>query len=323
MKFVDLKKSLSSLSNVYLISGDDRFLCYNALEQIVEAASVNMKDMNMVDMNSPTASDIVASANIYPFGDERRVVVVHDYAPKSGDKEKKEIEAYLLSPMPSTVLIFFNLSDDTFISKFKDKLTYVDCNKLDAGSISKYISKSLESVGVSADQSAINLLALYCLYDMQRISGEINKLTSYLGGEGRLTDDIVKQMVVQDKEYQVFSLAEYISRGDASRALDLVNSLYDKSGGFGLLGALYNNYRRLLYVAVTKASDQELAKALGTKEFAVKMLKNQLGVFSPRKIKTIVDYLGELDSNIKQGKIKEEIAIKTAVVKILKIRNSK
>ena len=323
MKFVDLKKSLGKPASVYLISGDDRFLCYSALEQIVAACNLTMPDMNRVDIQAPTASDIVAGANVYPFGDQIRLVVVHDYCPKTSGQEKEIIEKYLDNPLKSTVLVFFNLTDDSFMAKFKDKLTYVDCNKLDVGSISRYITKNFESNKISVQQSAVNLLSLYCLYDMQRISSEINKLVSYLGENGELTDKVVQDMVVQEKEYQVFSLAEYISRGDAVHALDLVNSLYDKSGGFGLLGALYNNYRRLLYVAVTKANDADLAKALSTKEFAVKMLKNQLGMFTPRKIKLIVDYLAELDSGIKQGKIKEEIAIKTAVVKILKIRNSK
>ena len=56
------------------------------------------------------------------------------------------------------------------------------------------------------------------------------------------------------------------------------------------------------------------------KEFAVKMVKNQAKIFTPKKLKEIVDMLYTFDRDIKQGKIKEEVAIKTATLNILKIR---
>ena len=53
------------------------------------------------------------------------------------------------------------------------------------------------------------------------------------------------------------------------------------------------------------------------------MLKNQIKVFSPKKLKQIVDMLASVDANIKQGKLKEDVAVKTAVLEIFKIRNKK
>ncbi|MBQ7467057.1 MAG: hypothetical protein IJS74_03175 [Clostridia bacterium] len=120
----------------------------------------------------------------------------------------------------------------------------------------------------------------------------------------------------------MFELAEFIAKGDRQKALDLVYTLsVSGKGGFSLLGPLYNNYRRALYVAINKdKTDSEIASLLGVKEYAVKMVKNQARVFSPKKLKDIVDMLYNFDRDIKQGRIKEEIAIKTAVLNILKIR---
>ena len=81
--------------------------------------------------------------------------------------------------------------------------------------------------------------------------------------------------------------------------------------------------KRALYVAITPLTDAELANKLSIKEFAVKMLKNQIRVFSPKKLKQIVDMLGDVDANIKKGKLKEDVAVKTSVLEILKIRNTK
>ena len=50
-----------------------------------------------------------------------------------------------------------------------------------------------------------------------------------------------------DKEFQVFQLAEFIAKGDAKNAIDLVDSFMVKAGqGFTVLMPLYNTYRRAL-----------------------------------------------------------------------------
>ncbi|MBO5344565.1 MAG: hypothetical protein J6A51_01550, partial [Clostridia bacterium] len=64
----------------------------------------------------------------------------------------------------------------------------------------------------------------------------------------------------------------------------------------------------------------ELASLLGCKEFAIKMLKNQLAVFSAKELKQIVDMIADYDRKIKVGEMKEGVAIKTIVFNILKAR---
>lgn len=322
MKFAELKKSLITLQNVYLISGEDRFLCYNALEQIVSACDLSIPEMNQVNMENASVDDIVASANIYPFIDKYRVVVVKDFEPKSNsDNNTKKLEAYLKNPMPSTILIFFNIGEVSAFKNFINLLCFVDCSKLDSTSINAYICKCFNKNSITYTQPAINLLAMYCSFDMQRISAEVDKLISYSAGKIEIDEQVIKNLVVQDKEYQIYELAELICKNNAEKSLDLVDTLGRKNG-FSILSPLYNNYRRALYIAITNQTDLELAKNLGIKEFAVKMLRNQLKVFSPKKLKVIVDMLAKYDSDIKTGKIKEDIAVKTAVLQILKIRNS-
>ncbi len=323
MKFTELKKSLNNLQNVYLISGEDRFLCYSALEQITNACQLTIPEMNSVSMDNPSADDIVASACIYPFADARRLVVVKEFLGKpNAEAQLKTIQSYIDNPMETTVLVFLNLADDSFFKNLKTKLCYVDCSKLDASAIGNYIKKTFDKNGVKYTESAVNLLGIYCSYDMQRITNEVDKLISYSAGNNEITDKVIADLVVQDKEYQIFELAELISKNNAEKALDLVDTLGRKNG-FSILAPLYNNYRRALYVAITPLADAALATKLGIKEFAVKMLKNQLKVFSPKKLKQIVDMLADIDANIKKGKLKEDVAVKTAVLDIFKIRNTK
>ncbi len=88
-----------------------------------------------------------------------------------------------------------------------------------------------------------------------------------------------------------------------------------------LIAPLYLAYRRALFVSINKdKTPSELASLLGVKEYAIKMLKNQVVAFSPKKLKAIVDMLALYDKKIKTGEMKEAVAIKTIASNILNIR---
>lgn len=324
MKYVELKTSLKTkIENAYLIFGDDRYLCYDALKKIENALSITMKDMNSVVMQgeNTTVKEIVNSANMYPFGDAYRLVVVKNFNLGKTKEEKKELENYLKEPLPSTVLVFFNPENPENI-KGMSHITPVDCSKIDAKVISAFVKNTLAKNGILASEEAIEKLIMFADNDMTKISSELEKLSAYVFETKTLTADIVEKFVVQTKEYQVFELAEFIAKGEASKAIDLVDSFMIKSGSaFMLLSPLYNTYRRALFVSVNKDKSQsELASLLGVKEFAIKMLSNQVKVFSAKQLKSIVDMIADYDRKIKVGEMKENTAIKTVVINILNTR---
>lgn len=324
MKYVELKTSLKTkIENTYLIFGDDRYLCYDALKKIENALSITMKDMNSVVMQgeNTTVKEIVNSTNMYPFGDAYRLVVVKNFNLGKTKEEKKELENYLKEPLPSTVLVFFNPENPENI-KGMSHITPVDCSKIDAKIISAFVKNTLAKNGILASEEAIEKLIMFADNDMTKISSELEKLSAYVFETKTLTADIVEKFVVQTKEYQVFELAEFIAKGEASKAIDLVDSFMIKPGSaFMLLSPLYNTYRRALFVSVNKDKSQsELASLLGVKEFAIKMLSNQVKVFSAKQLKSIVDMIADYDRKIKVGEMKENTAIKTVVINILNIR---
>lgn len=324
MKYVELKASLKSkIEKTYLISGDDRYLCYDALKKIEDSLAITIKDMNAVTLSGEqvSAKDIVDSANMYPFGDMYRLVVVKNFAPTKNKAEFETIQKYVSTPLDSTVLVFFNPDSAEFFKGMKD-ITPVDCSKIDAKTISAFVKNFLAKNEISSTEETIEKLIMYCSSDMARITNELEKLSAYVAKTKVLTTQVVEEFVVQDKEYQIFQLAEFIAKKDAKNAIDLVDSFMVKPGSaFTILSPLYNNYRRALFVSInsTKTS-AELATLLGIKEFAVKMLKNQVACFSPKQLKQIVDMIADYDRKIKVGEMKENIAIKTIVFNILNIR---
>ena len=324
MKYVELKAQLKTkIDRTYLITGDDRYLCYDALKKIEDALQITIKDMNSVTISGEqvTAKEIVDSANMYPFGDMSRLVVVKGFSPAKNKSEFEVIQAYAKAPLDSTVLVFFNPESADFF-KGMSNITLVDCAKIDAKTIASFVKNQLAKNEIQASEDAIEKLIMFCSSDMARITNELEKLIAYVSDTKVLTADIVEKFVVQDKEYQIYELAEFIAKGDSKNAIDLVESFMVKPGsGFLILSPLFNHYRRALFVSINKDKTQsELATLLGVKEFAIRMLKNQVNCFSPKSLKKIVDMIADYDRKIKVGEMKENIAIKTIVFNILNIR---
>jgi len=120
MKYTELKASLKNKpQNSYLIFGEDRYLCFDALKKIEESANINIKDMNIdiISGEKTSAKDIVASANIYPFGDEYRLVVVKNYNPTKNKEDFDLIQNYLNNQLSSTILVFLILTILIFFQK--------------------------------------------------------------------------------------------------------------------------------------------------------------------------------------------------------------
>jgi len=324
MKYTELKSKLKEkIENCYLIFGEDRFLCFDALKKIEEAASITIKDMNsdVISGEKATAKDIVASANLYPFGDQYRLVIVKNYNPTKNKEESNLLSDYLKAPLHSTVLVFFNPDGCDFL-KAVPNITPIDCNKIDIKFIAAYAKNFLAKQEIEGSDEAIEKLIMFCGGDMSRVNSELEKLSSYVGETKKLTTKIVEEFVVQDKEFQVFQLAEFLAKGDAKNAIDLVDSFSYKAGAaFSIMAPLYNNYRRALFVALNKdMTSAQLASQLGVKEFAIRAMQNQIRVFSPKKLKKIVSMITEFDRKIKIGEMKENTAIKTLVFNILNIR---
>lgn len=326
MKFIQLKSELKKgIRPAYVISGDDRFLCFSALGQIKKALGIQLDQLNEVILQGSECSkeDIVAACNVFPVMDNYRLVQVNDFmrGQKARPGEDKLLE-YLKQPMRECVLVFFCLGGADALKPYAGLVIDVDCNKMDKDTLFQILLAKVKAEKAEIEPNALETLIMFCSCDMSRINSELEKLISFKDGK-TITQQDVEDLVVEDKEYQVFQLSDFIAKGMGQKALDLVStlSLSAKTSGFAILTPLYNHYRRALYTAVNRdKTNEELGSLLQCSPYAVKVLRGQNAYFSPRKLKQVVDLLYEADRNIKMGKVKEEIAIKKAVINILKIR---
>ena len=316
MKFIELKKHLQSqLDGVYLIEGEDRFVVSNALLQIETKVQLNMPDVNrvVIEADKNLIDELLFQLESFPFGDEKKVIIVKDVNSKDAFKT---IEPVLKNLPDYILLIFTSYQENTFTKNLKKYATFVDCSKLDTKTISAWILSQVKKAGKQIEEGALNNLILYTNMNMARIETEVGKLVSMV--EPVITVELVNNYVTRDKEYQIYELADFLSKKDAVKVYDLIETMTKGSaGGVGLVQYLYSAFRKLLLISLSTESDEEIAGAFKVKPYAIKMNRIQAGKFTPKQLKHIVDELSILEYDLKNGRANQENAIHIAVSKIL------
>jgi len=325
MKVLELAKNLTKPKSVYLICGEDAFLARLALTTLKNALVPNFSDINLVNVDANIdAQTLFEMLQAYPFGDEYRLIVINDFKPKkptskSGGDLSNVIATHAKAGSSQSIIVLYAPGED--VAKDFLGAEIVDASHLSAYELGQWINNEIKSRGAKITPCAVNKLIEFTLLDLSRISTELNKLIDYKSG-GEITEKDVELFVAKDKEYQVFEIQDKIAKGDSVAVFDIIETIMrNEKNAFSIITPLYNNYRRALFVSLHKQeSDEELARLLQIKPYAVKMLRPQVAMFSPKKLKKISSMLYALDNDIKNGRINENIGLIKTISNILLIR---
>lgn len=312
MKFTDLKKHLATepMRKGYLVIGDDAYLVRRACEMIRAKAVIPELNVSLFNAASEV-SDILAALMQLPAMSPVRVVEVDGIA-----KDLSRLAKFLDDPTPGVTLVLrYNGIAAKEAAAFVGALTVVDCSKLSDDYIRMWMEPYFKKAGKSITLTAANLLITMCARDLARISVECEKLAS-ASDNPTVTDDLVKKLVEPEPEYKIYELSEAIAYRNSAKAFDIYRALFFQMPASAVLSALYSHFRRLLYVAVS-GEGSDVARNLGVKDFAVTMARRQAKLFTPKKLKAIVDDLNDLDYKIKSGLIEDRVAADTFVSKML------
>ena len=323
MKFEELKKSLmSKIYSAYLLKGVDEFLLTSSYNLIYKYSNIEMPDLNLIKFSEGVIDcrEVVRAMDTMPVFSERKLVYLDIRMSKKSElKNYKDLDEYLSNPNSLSVLII-NIGDNDDVDIFdKKNLLVVDCNRLDFSIVSLKIKSTLAKKGKSIEDSAIRLLADYCISDLSKILLEIDKLVSFVGERGVITSQDVAEIVTQSLEYQIFELTEALSKKNSKKVFLILSDMKAKKDEYRTLPALiYSHFRRLFMVSLNRNMNRlELSKLLGIKEYAVKMILNQVDYFSKSNLKKINELCSKLDFDLKQSNVSVDNAINLVVLEIL------
>lgn len=318
MKYTQFKNELAGGKDfcVCLFEGEDVYFRERGMN-LLKNKFVQEPALNFVFLSSDcTPTELTSSLNGYPFMSQKRMTVLREFYPKQ-DFFKGGLKEYLENPSPEALLVILNEKPCEALKKYQS-VSVIDCSKQDVALLIKWIRAECSNQNVTIDAESAKALAEYCLSDMTRIETETKKLISYAGFGGKIEKSDVDVMVARETEYKIYEMTDCIGKKKFENALSIIKDMMGKGETpQRIILSIYNYFRRLLHVAISDMSVDQLSKALGVKEMAVRKMKEQASFFKKKSLKSAVDQLTEADYLIKSGLIDELDAMYLSIFKIM------
>ena len=240
------------LEPLYLLVGPERYLRREAVQSITDAAmgATLIREFNDASFSLLTDSvrSAIATAEQLPLMSERRVVRVRDFA-RLRDADEDVLFAYLSNPSPTTVMIF---SADDLDKRKKstkallDACTVVDFSPLKDSEAKAWAKSYLKSVKTAADDPVLSEIVNLVGTDVQTLANEIDKLASAAAETGRITMEMVDELIGRTRELSNFELGDHLLSSNRKRAMETLHRLLDDGAEpVMLIGLIAGNYHRL------------------------------------------------------------------------------
>ncbi len=271
---------------VYWLEGEESFYIDQVLQYaehsiLSEAeASFNLTVFYGKDANW---ADIINACRRYPMCGERQVVILKE-AQQMRDVEK--LEAYISSPLASTILVVAHkekkIDGRSKLSKLlKENTVHVVTKKMYDSQLTEWTNDLVLAKGYTISKKALVLLVDHIGNDISRINNEIDKLLINLISRKNITEEDIEEYVGISKEYNVFELQEALQRKDIAKAMNIIQyfEANPKAAPIQLiLPSLYNFFSKVYMLSSIKGNDDKtVAAAIGVSPFFIKDYKAAAG----------------------------------------------
>ena len=304
-----------------LLLGEDAYLRQMCRRKIIEAyVPEGMRDWGVMRFSADEddVSKILGQAQTLPMLSPRQVIVVRDVEvwERLGEESREalveQLSAYLENPAPLSVLVLEagHLDQRMKLAKtLAEKMLVVAAQLSEkpeerarlAGPLVLDMAKEL---GVAVDAEAAEELSEILNGELAAIRTELEKLSVYVGERRRITSADVELLVVSEKKYTVWELAEILAARQPAQALIFLDSvLREGEQPVAVVGAMAWMYRKLLEAQElpAAASGWQAASRLGMRPIMAELALRQSRKFPKADLLAGLTALSEADNRLKSG----------------------
>ncbi|MDP9202869.1 MAG: DNA polymerase III subunit delta, partial [Gemmatimonadota bacterium] len=206
--------------------GEDDYQKDDAVRQLVEAAlEPAMRDFNLdtrraAELDPETLGVLLSTP---PMMAERRVIVLREVNALRKDA-RKALDQYLQSPAPDLLLIMTGTAGTKADIILSGSATELKFDFLTGDRIPKWIAyHATNDLGIRITQPAVELLQAAVGSDLHLLSGELDKLASYVEGrDEEIGEDTVAAIVGVRRGETQADLLDAVAERNVSRSLELI-----------------------------------------------------------------------------------------------------
>jgi DNA polymerase-3 subunit delta len=319
-----------------LLLGKDAYLRDAFRERIVEASiepAARSWALSRYSADEGELWNALAQARTVPMLARRQVVIVTELeAVEKMAEEKREAETvglseYFADPAPFTVLVFEarELDQRTKFAKMLLEQMLVLSAELPEDPHERARTAAMLAVQMARDQGsrieddAAEELADLCNCDLGAMRSEIAKLATYAGSGQPIRRVDVEALVVSEKKYSVWELAEVLAtreRGPAFRFL--ANVLQQGEAAPALIGTMAWMYRKLIEAQQLSphTSSYQAAGRLGMRVATAEMAMRNARKIPRRQLVEGLQALYNADSTLKAGSTNDRAVMEFVVAQL-------
>lgn len=313
---------------IYYLMGEESYYI-DKISQVLESQILTdeEKEFNQTILYGADVSsfDIINAAKRYPMMSEKQVIIVKE---AQQVKDIEQLIYYVQKPLLSTILVICHKHGKldgrkklgAEISKtgvlFESKLIR---DKELVGFIDSYVRIKKLTI----EPKAANMMADSIGTDLSRLTSELDKLILCLGGQTRITPDLVEKNIGISKAFNTFELKSALLNRDVYKANQIVNYFAENPKMNPLpmtLGLLFNYFSNLMlaYYAPNK-TDKGVAEMLNLRSpWQSKEYIQGMSTFSGVKTMKIIGDIRETDARSKgfgnsmanEGELLQELVYK-------------
>lgn len=299
---------------VLLLGGDVylRDLCRRKLLEAYVPAEARDWAVSRFSAAENDWDEIFERAQTVPMLAPRQVLLVSDVEAfeRPGDDAGKQvvdsIAAYLDDPAPFTTLVFeaSALDERRRLYKLLSEKTLVVGLAVDQASAAELAGEMAKELGVNMEADVAAFLAEILNGEPARIRVELEKLALYVGERRRITAADIDALVVSEKKYSVWQLADMLAARRRDAALAFLDSvLREGEPPPAVVGALAWMYRKLIEARELSphASKWQAAGQLGMRPETAELAIRQSRKIPREDLLEGIVALAEADSRLKSG----------------------
>lgn len=331
---MNYKEIISEIKNknfhpVYFLMGEEPYY----IDKITDYISENIllpeeKEFNQTVLYGKDIelAQIIAEAKQFPFGAEKRVVIIKE---AQNIKNIEELEVYIDNPLPSTILVicykYKKLDKRKKFGKNLSKKTLLfESKNLYDNQVPHWIVKYLSEKGTQIEEKAAFMLAEFLGTQLSNISNELDKLMLIVKNDKKITAEIVEKNIGISKDYNIFEFQQALGKKDILSSNRIANHFAANPKNHPLvvtLGMLFSYFQKLMtYHSLKDKSKANVASVLKINPFFVKQYSSAARNYSQTKLFNIFSFLKQYDlksKGVNNSSTKDGDLLKELVYKIL------
>lgn len=309
-----------------LFAGEEAFLKEQELSRIKAELFKRDKSNLNYDLFYGREADgekIIECVRTRPFLSSRRLVVIKDVEQLSSFN-KELILNYCSHPSQFTLLILEtpqkNTNRDKFLTSISQYARVIFFKPLYDQKLSLWIGHRLKAEGKKITNDALELLKENAPEGLGQMARLLENIVIYAKDRDEITSLDIEKAMDGDINANTFKFTDALGEKNFPRAIGILTTLLrEGKETLQILGMIIWHLRRIdkaKQMIESGKTNSDLGRALKINPYFLGNFIKQVKCFSTGDLKEAFRILLEADSNIKSGRIKPNLSLELAVVKL-------